>query len=72
MKDDEIREWSKNIYRELKTYEYKSCKILPRCCRAALGGGLRIQCFEDPVLMKEYRLKLNYCPECGRELDDIY
>lgn len=70
-KDEELREWSREIYRELKTYEYRSCKILSRCCRAALGGGVAIKCFEDPVLMTNYKLKLNHCPECGRKLDGI-
>ncbi|MEJ2184124.1 MAG: hypothetical protein P8Y66_11480 [Nitrospirota bacterium] len=70
MRDDELREWSRDIYRELKTYEYLSCKILDRCCRAALGGGIELLCYEDPVLMIKYRLRLNFCPECGRKLDD--
>jgi hypothetical protein len=68
-KNEDLREWSREMYRELRTYEYKSCKILDRCCRAALGGGVELTCYEDPVLLGEYQLKLNYCPECGRKLD---
>jgi hypothetical protein len=66
--DKDAVEWSKRIHAELKLYEYSSCKIENRCCRAVKGGCLSITCFEDPVLMIEYTPRLNFCPECGRQL----
>jgi hypothetical protein len=66
--DRDMVEWSKRVHAELKVYEYSSCKIENRCCRAVKGGCVRITCFEDPMLMTEYTPRLNFCPECGRQL----
>lgn len=68
--EDEMREWNRRAHAELKIYRYASCKIDSRCCRAVKGGCVTIESFEDPILMKEYTPRLNYCPECGKRLYD--
>jgi hypothetical protein len=63
--DKTSREW----WRELKTYEYKSCKLDSRCCRQAKLGAVQINPKPDPILLYScYMLNLKYCPECGKEL----
>jgi hypothetical protein len=69
MSDEELKKWSNETFRELKELEYKKCRILDRCCRAAMNGAVELREYDDPVLMKTYTLKLRFCPECGRELD---
>jgi hypothetical protein len=64
--DEESREW----YRELKAYEYSQYKLDSRCCRQAKLGAINIEPREDPMLLgKEYKLCVNFCPECGKPLD---
>jgi hypothetical protein len=60
---------SKELWDELKMYQYASCKIYPRCCRQVKLGAVNIKPLPDPQLMYAvYPLKLKYCPECGKEL----
>ncbi len=69
MRDDDLRKWSSDVFGELRAFEYGACRILNRCCRAALSGAVKIDSVEDPVLFTVYRPRLNHCPECGRRLD---
>jgi hypothetical protein len=63
-------EYSNKLWRELKAYEYKSCKLDSRCCRQAKLGAIKVEPREDPMLLgKEYKLCINFCPECGKPLE---
>lgn len=66
--DDCSKEW----WRELDAYQYKSCKIDSRCCRQVKLGSISVNPKEDPILLDTpYKLCINFCPECGRPLDNV-
>ena len=69
MSDNNMEQWSSLMFKELKELEQKKHRILSRCCRAVLNGSLEITQSEDPILMNQYKPKLNYCPECGELLE---
>jgi hypothetical protein len=61
---------SKEMWRELKAYEYKSYKLDSRCCRQVKLGAMKVEQRKDPMLLgKEYKLCINFCPECGKPLE---
>ena len=70
MSNRELKEWSEQMFKELKDLQNKEVRIHSRCCRAARSGVISIDSFKDPVLMQKYTLKLKYCPECGKKLNE--
>ena len=69
MSDRDLKQWSSLMFKELMELEEKRHRILKRCCRAVLNGAVEITECEDPILMNQYKPRLNYCPECGEPLD---
>jgi len=69
MSSKDLKQWSSQMFKELKELEAKKHRILKRCCRASINGAVELKECEDPVLMNVYTPKLKFCPECGEPLD---
>jgi len=65
----DLGEWVDDVCRELDGLEYRNSSMLGRCCREALNGVVELGAYDDPALMKPFRVALYFCPECGSPLE---
>ncbi len=72
MGDEELRNWTSNIFQEINQLEHRKYRILSRCCRAAMNGAVELRGYDDPVLLQTYTPELRFCPECGAKLEFQY
>ena len=69
MDRDELNGIMEDERSEIMAHEVDKCVDLNKCCRAALNGAVELGVYDDPILMRPYRMVLFYCPECGNPLE---